>query len=138
MNFTKIRLKSEAHQIQIWLKENDYKINKHLLGEYQDDDVRWVEYLQERQVKLARYNEIEHTLLTTEWVDDVIPQPIEPEPEVNDAVDDMVEQVVDDILPIQEQTNYTYEEIEAAKLVETEEVVESDSTVEDTETEITE
>ena len=94
MNFTKIRLQIEKNTIKAWLQENDYKINKHLLGEYADDDVRWVEYLQERSVKLARYNDIEHELLTTEWVDDVIPQPIEPEPV--EVVDDVVEQVVDE------------------------------------------
>ena len=65
---------------------------------------------------------------------------IEPEPVevvddvVEQVVDDVVYDVVDDILPIQEQTNFTYEDIEAAKLVETEEVVVEDSTVEDTET----
>jgi hypothetical protein len=92
MNFTKLALKIELNQIKIWLKENDYKVNKHLLGEYQDDDERWIEYLQERSVKLARYNDIEHEILTTEWVDDVIPEPID------EVVDDVVEQVVDDVV----------------------------------------
>lgn len=49
----------EMNEIKMWLNEHDYIINKHTLGEYQDDDERWLNYLQERQVKLARYNELE-------------------------------------------------------------------------------
>jgi hypothetical protein len=154
MNFTKIALKIELNQIKIWLRENDYKVNKHILGEYQDDDERWTDYLQERSVKLARYNDIEHELLTTEWVDDVIPQPVDEV--VDDVVEQVVDEVVDDIIPIEEQINYSYEDIEAAKnmdvvedLETTEEVIEdvvddletveeTDSTDEDTEKALTE
>jgi hypothetical protein len=52
----------EMEQIKQWLIENDYKINKHTLGEYADDDLRWVEYLEQRQEKLLRYNELESLL----------------------------------------------------------------------------
>lgn len=51
--------KQEMASIKKWLNENDYIINKHLLGEYSDTDYRWTNYLAERKVKLARYNELE-------------------------------------------------------------------------------
>jgi hypothetical protein len=95
MNFTKLRLQFEGKEIQQWLKDNDYKINKHLLGEYQDNDERWTTYLQERAEKLARYNELEHTILTTEWVDDVIPPN---EPEIIEQVEEVVEPTEEEIL----------------------------------------
>jgi hypothetical protein len=31
-----------------WLSDNDWKVNKHTLGEWSGDDVRWIEYLQMR------------------------------------------------------------------------------------------
>jgi hypothetical protein len=140
MNFTKIVLEFELKQIKIWLKDNDYKVNKFSLGEYDAKDERWITYLKERDIKLKRYNDIEHELLTTEWVDDVLPEP------VDEVVDDVVEQVVDyvfdDIIPIEEQTNYSYEDIEAAKNMDVvedlETVEETDSTDEDTEKALTE
>lgn len=49
----------EMAEIKRWLNENDYIINKHILGEYTDDDERWVNYLEQRAEKLARYNELE-------------------------------------------------------------------------------
>jgi hypothetical protein len=52
----------EMEQIKQWLIENDYKINKHTLGEYTNDDPRWVEYIEQRQEKLLRYNELESLL----------------------------------------------------------------------------
>lgn len=51
--------KQEMSAIKKWLNANDYIINKHLLGEYSDTDYRWLNYLAERKIKLARYNEIE-------------------------------------------------------------------------------
>jgi uncharacterized membrane protein len=49
-----------------------------------------------------------------------------------------VDDVVDDFVPIEEQTNYSYEDIEAAKNMDVvedlEKVEETDSTDEDTET----
>ena len=59
MQFPHQQERRELQDIQAWLNANDYKINKHLLGEYKDNDERWTTYLQERQEKLARYNELE-------------------------------------------------------------------------------
>lgn len=52
-------IKQEMAEIKAWLNANDYIINKHTLGEYSDTDTRWTNYLAERKVKLARYNELE-------------------------------------------------------------------------------
>lgn len=49
----------EIGKITEWLIQNDYKINKHTLGEYSDTDTRWTSYLKERQEKLSKYNELE-------------------------------------------------------------------------------
>lgn len=51
--------RSEMNEILCWLDNNDYIINKHTLGEYSDDDPKWINYLSERATKLARYNELE-------------------------------------------------------------------------------
>lgn len=50
---------AEMQEIKEWLNANDYKINKHTLGEYTDTDTRWTTYLAERKLKLAKYNELE-------------------------------------------------------------------------------
>jgi hypothetical protein len=50
---------TEIQEIKEWLLANDYKINKHTLGEYTNTDTRWTTYLEERKTKLARYNELE-------------------------------------------------------------------------------
>lgn len=55
-------IKQEMASIINWLNANDYIINKHTLGEYSDTDTKWVNYLNERKVKLARYNELEKVL----------------------------------------------------------------------------
>ncbi len=31
-----------------WLSDNDWKVNKHTLGEWSDDDERWLAYLSDR------------------------------------------------------------------------------------------
>ena len=54
--------KREMSTIKSWLNANDYIINKHILGEYTDTDTKWINYLAERKVKLARYNELEKLL----------------------------------------------------------------------------
>ena len=51
--------RSEMREILNWLNDNDYVINKHILGEYDDDNPKWTAYLSERAVKLARYKELE-------------------------------------------------------------------------------
>ena len=52
-------IKQEMAGIKAWLNSTDYIINKHTLGEYTDTDPRWTNYLAERKIKLARYNELE-------------------------------------------------------------------------------
>jgi hypothetical protein len=49
----------QLQDIQAWLKAHDYIINKHLLGEYKDNDKRWKDYLQQRKEKLEQYNALE-------------------------------------------------------------------------------
>ena len=55
----KLKLYSQLNKIQKWLDDNDYKVNKFLLGEYTADDERWLTYQQERSAKLQEYNDIE-------------------------------------------------------------------------------
>lgn len=57
--FDKKPLEIERIEIFQWFADNDYKINKHTLGEYSDTDERWTSYLKERKEKLLRYNELE-------------------------------------------------------------------------------
>lgn len=52
----------EMQSIKRWLSEHDYIINKHTLGEYTDNDIKWLKYLEERKLKLARYNELEKVI----------------------------------------------------------------------------
>jgi len=88
MAFPHQQERRELKDIQRWLNANDYKINKHLLGEYQDNDERWTSYLQARQDKLARYNELEVIIASGELpaFDVSLLTPL-PEPEVVEEVD---------------------------------------------------
>ena len=45
-----------------WLADNDWKINKHTLGEWADDDPRWLEYLADRKRVREEYETAEETL----------------------------------------------------------------------------
>ena len=45
-----------------WLAENDWKINKHTLGEWTDTDERWIEYVETRAQKRAEIDEAEKIL----------------------------------------------------------------------------
>ena len=74
----------EIGQIKDWLEQNDYKINKHALGEYSDTDTRWTTYLKERKEKLTKYNELELLLQKVELpvFDIKLLSPIEIEEEV--------------------------------------------------------
>jgi hypothetical protein len=83
--------------IQAWLKAHDYIINKHLLGEYKDNDKRWTDYLQERKEKLEQYNALEVLHIDKEPFDLTLLTP------VDDVVDDVIEQVVDDVELSEEQ-----------------------------------
>ena len=47
-----------------WLSENDWKVNKHTLGEWSDEDPRWLSYLEMRKKKRAEYDEAEALLHT--------------------------------------------------------------------------
>ncbi|MBQ9806380.1 MAG: hypothetical protein IJW49_07745 [Clostridia bacterium] len=48
-----------------WLSENDWKVNKHTLGEWSDEDPRWLAYLEMRKSKRAEYDEAVALLHTT-------------------------------------------------------------------------
>ena len=45
-----------------WLTDNDWKVNKHTLGEWADDDPRWLEYLAGREQARKDYDEAAVTL----------------------------------------------------------------------------
>lgn len=101
MQFPHQQERKELQDIERWLNANDYKINKHTLGEYTDDDERWTSYLQDRQVKLARYNELEliiaSGLLPAFDVSLLTPIP-EPEPIVEEVVEEVVEPTETELL----------------------------------------
>lgn len=40
-----------------WLADNDWKVNKRMLGEWAEDDERWLAYLEERKQMRAQYDE---------------------------------------------------------------------------------
>ena len=40
-----------------WLSDNDWKVNKNILGEWADDDERWLEYLAGREDARKAYDE---------------------------------------------------------------------------------
>lgn len=50
-------------EIAKWLNDNDWKVNKVFLGEWEQDDPRWLEYLDKRAQLRA-----EHEILTSEEV----------------------------------------------------------------------
>lgn len=39
-----------------WLADNDWKVNKRMLGEWAEDDERWIQYLAERRLMRAQYD----------------------------------------------------------------------------------
>jgi hypothetical protein len=45
-----------------WLADNDWKVNKHTLGEWADEDPRWLEYLAGREQARKDYDEAEAVL----------------------------------------------------------------------------
>ena len=45
-----------------WLADNDWKVNKHTLGEWADDDARWQAYLADRAKIRAQFDEAEEIL----------------------------------------------------------------------------
>lgn len=54
----KFKCNQELEAIQKWLNENDWKVNKIVIGEWATTDDRWQEYLKERAEKRARRDEI--------------------------------------------------------------------------------
>ena len=48
---------AKKHAALKWLADNDWKINKHTLGEWADDDARWLEYLAGREQARREYDE---------------------------------------------------------------------------------
>lgn len=54
--------KKELSEIQKWFNDNDWKINKIVIGEWTKDDERWTTYLEERQIKRNRQDELNQIL----------------------------------------------------------------------------
>ena len=49
-----------------WLADNDWKVNKHMLGEWTEKDKRWAAYLADRAKARAEIDEAEAVLATAE------------------------------------------------------------------------
>lgn len=49
-----------------WLADHDYYINKVFLGEWANDEPRFLEYLAERQIKRSRIDEIDREIFQIE------------------------------------------------------------------------
>lgn len=52
----------EKKNIYKWLIDNDWKVNKYVLGEWKSDDMRWANYINERLIKRERLDEINEIL----------------------------------------------------------------------------
>ena len=48
----------ELWEIQKWFSDNDWIVNKIVVGEWTTDDERWINYLAERKSKRARQDEL--------------------------------------------------------------------------------
>lgn len=48
----------ELWEIQKWFSDNDWVVNKIIVGEWTTDDERWINYLAERKAKRARQDEL--------------------------------------------------------------------------------
>ena len=55
---TLILAQEELWKIQKWFSDNDWIVNKIVVGEWTTDDERWTNYLAERQVKRKRQDEL--------------------------------------------------------------------------------
>lgn len=55
---TLILAQEELWEIQKWFSDNDWVVNKIVVGEWTTDDERWINYLAERQVKRKRQDEL--------------------------------------------------------------------------------
>ena len=54
----KRKAERELREIQSWLNDNDWKINKIVIGEWETTDERWLKYIEERTQKRARRDEL--------------------------------------------------------------------------------
>ena len=54
---------AKMNQSLKWFADNDWKVNKHILGEWADDDERWLEYLAGREKARKTYDEAMAVLL---------------------------------------------------------------------------
>ena len=54
--------REELAEIKKWFEKNDWKPNKLITGEWLENDLRWVEYKQERAIKRARQDELNNLL----------------------------------------------------------------------------
>jgi hypothetical protein len=61
----KKRQANEKEQADIlqWLADNDWKVNKVVVGEWEQDDARFLDYKQQRAIKRKRLDEIEKEML---------------------------------------------------------------------------
>ena len=55
---TLILSQEELWEIQKWFSDNDWIVNKIIVGEWTTDDERWINYLAERKAKRARQDEL--------------------------------------------------------------------------------
>lgn len=55
---TLILAKEELCEIQKWFSDNDWIVNKIVVGEWTTDDERWINYLADRKIKRARQDEL--------------------------------------------------------------------------------
>lgn len=55
----KQKLINERQQILNWFSEHDYYINKIVLGEWTNEDSRYISYIEQRALKRNRLDEIE-------------------------------------------------------------------------------
>ena len=52
----------ELQEIKCWFTENDWKVNKIVIGEWSTTDNRWLDYLSERTIKRTRQDELNDLL----------------------------------------------------------------------------
>ena len=52
----------QIEAILAWFRANDWRVNKHTLGEWSDTDPRWLAYLEERRSKRAEYDAAKEAL----------------------------------------------------------------------------
>ena len=66
---TKVEVLKELFQIQQWFNANDWKVNKFVLGEWLEDDPRWLDYKTTRAEKRERQDFLNDLLRTNNFTD---------------------------------------------------------------------